>query len=206
VVKARPPDFDDLVGPELGELERARLRQVHDALVAAGPPPDLPPALAQPPGRKYEAPIPALPRGYPRRRLAAALVLAAALALAAFGAGYLVGDTPAPAAFEQDFAFVMYSADSGSQASASVVVGNRDEGGNWPMIMTVRELDELPDDAHYELRLTRDGKPADSCGTFVVSGDKTVVYLNAPYRLRDFDGWVVTREGRDDIILRTEEI
>jgi hypothetical protein len=205
VVTPRPPDFDDLVG-EVDELERARLRQVHDALVAAGPPPDLPPALAQPPGRKYEAPIPALPRGYPRRRLLAAVSLAAAIALAAFGAGYLVGDTPAPAAFQQDFAFVMHSTDAASQASASVVVGERDDGGNWPMIMTVRKLDELQDDAHYELRLTEKGEPSDSCGTFVVSGDKTVVYLNAPYRLDDYDGWVVTREGRDDIILRTEEI
>ena len=203
---ARPPDFDDLVGPELSELERARLRHVHDALVAAGPPPELSPALAQPPGRTYDAPIPALPRGYPRRRLLAVVVVGAAIAFAAFGAGYLVGDTPAPAAFQQDFAFVMHGADSASQASASVVVGQRDEGGNWPMIMTVRELDELPDDEHYELRLTRNGKPSDACGSFVVSGDKTVVYLNAPYRLRDYDGWVVTREGRDDIILRTEEI
>jgi hypothetical protein len=202
----KPPDFEELVGSEVGERERARLRQVHEALVAAGPPPDLPPALAQPPGRTYEAPIPVLPRGYPRRRLAAAVVVAAAIALAAFGAGYLVGDTPAPASFAQDFAFVMHGTDSASQASASVVVGQRDEGGNWPMIMTVRELDELPDDARYELRLTRKGRPDDSCGTFLVSGDKTVVYLNAPYRLRDYDGWVVTREGRDDIVLRTEEI
>jgi hypothetical protein len=205
-MKSRPPDFDDLVGSELGEVERARLRDVHDALVAAGPPPDLPPALAQPPGRSYEAPIPALPRGYPRRRLLAAVVVGAAIAFAAFGAGYLVGDTPAPAAFQQDFAFVMHSTDSASQASASVVVGERDEGGNWPMIMTLRALDELPDDARYELRLTRQGEPSDSCGTFRVSGDKTVVYLNAPYRLRDYDGWVVTREGGDDIFLRTEEI
>ena len=202
----RPPEFDELVGSDVGEMERARLRQVHDALVAAGPPPDLPPALAQPPSRKYEAPVAARPRGFPPRRLAAALVFAAALALAAFGAGYLVGDAPAPAAFPQDFAFVMYHPDSASPATASVVVGPRDEGGNWPMIMTVSNLAELPGGAHYELRLTRNGRPSDSCGTFVVAGDKTVVYLNAPYRLRDYDGWVVTREGRDDIILRTEEI
>jgi hypothetical protein len=203
VVKA--PDFDELVGTDLGERERARLRQVHDALVAAGPPPDLPPALAQPP-RRYEAPVPARSRGFPPRRLAAALVFAAALALAAFGAGYLVGDSPAPAAFPQDFTFVMYHPDSASPATASVVVGPIDDGGNWPMVMTVRNLEELPGDARYELRLTHDGEPAESCGTFRVSGDKTVVYLNAPYRLRDYDGWVVTREGRDDIILRTTEI
>jgi hypothetical protein len=200
------PDFDELVGEAAGERERARLRPVHEALVAAGPPPELPPSLAQPPGRRYETPIPVLPRGYPRRRLTAALVLAAALALAAFGAGYLVGDTPEQAAFGQDFAFVMHGAGPASEASASVVVGHRDESGNWPMVMTVRELAALPEDARYELRLTREGRPSDSCGTFRVSGDKTVVYLNAPYRLREYDGWVVTREGRSDVILRTEEI
>jgi hypothetical protein len=74
------------------------------------------------------------------------------------------------------------------------------------MRMTVRDLAELPEGERYELRLTRDGKLADSCGTFVIAGDKTVVYLNAPYKLRQYDGWVVTREGQGAVLLRTEEI
>ncbi len=201
----KAPDFDELFdGVEDGG--RNRLRRAHDALLAAGPPPELPPALEQPPGREYEPPIPALPRGYPRGRRLPALVLAAAVAVAAFGAGYLVGDEPAPAAFPQDRAFVMQGTDEAEGASASVIVGPRDEAGNWPMRMTVRDLAELPEGERYELLLTRQGKPTDSCGVFQVVGDKTVVYLNAPYLFRQYDGWVVTRAGQDHILLRTEEI
>jgi hypothetical protein len=200
-----PPDFDELLG-DVEAGDRGRLRRAHDALVAAGPPPELPPALEQPPGRPYEAPIPALPGGYPRRRRLPVLVLAAALALVAFGAGYLVGDQPAPTAFPQDRSFVMQGTEGAEGASASVIVGPRDEAGNWPMRMTVRDLEGLPEGQRYELLLTRKGKPADSCGVFQVTGDKTVVYLNAPYKFREYDGWVVTRAGRDGIVLRTEEI
>ena len=43
-------NFDDMVDREgLGADEEARLRRVHDLLVQAGPPPDLPPALERPP-------------------------------------------------------------------------------------------------------------------------------------------------------------
>lgn len=201
----RAPDFGELFdGVEDGG--RDRLRRAHDALLAAGPPPELPPALEQPPGRSYEPPIPALPQGYPRGRRLPALVLAAALAVAAFGAGYLVGDEPAASAFPQDRSFVMQGTGEAEGASASVIVGPRDEAGNWPMRMTVRDLQELPEGERYELLLTRNGKPADSCGVFRVSGDRTVVYLNAPYPFREYDGWVVTRAGEDAVLLRTEEI
>ena len=166
----------------------------------------MPPALEQPPGRDFEPAIPTLPGGYPRRRRLPALVLAAALALVAFGVGYLVGDEPAPPAFAQDFAFVMQGSGASAESSASVVVGPIDEGGNWPMQMTVRDLAELPEGERYELRLTKGGELADSCGTFRVAGDKTVVFLNAPFKLRQYDGWVVTREGQEEILLRTEEI
>jgi hypothetical protein len=200
-----PRSFDELVG-EVDDGDRGRLRRAHDALVAAGPPPELPPALEQPPGQPYEPSIPRLPGGYPRRRRLPVLVLAAALALAAFGAGYLVGDTPGPVAFPQERSFVMQGTESAEGASASVIVGPRDEAGNWPMRMTVRDLEGLPEGQRYELLLTRKGKPADSCGVFQISGERTVVYLNAPYRFREYDGWVVTRAGRDDILLRTETI
>jgi hypothetical protein len=69
----------------------------------------------------------------------------------------------------------------------------------------VQGLPELARGARYELLLTKSGEPAVSCGTFVVSG-KTLVLLNAPYRLRQYDGWVVTREGAREILLRTDEI
>ena len=43
-------DFHDLVDTsDLTPEEEARLRRVHDLLIEAGPPPDLPPALEAPP-------------------------------------------------------------------------------------------------------------------------------------------------------------
>ncbi|HSP73025.1 MAG TPA: hypothetical protein VLN26_11685, partial [Gaiellaceae bacterium] len=82
------PEFRDIVGDGLGPEEEAQLRRVHELLLAAGPPPELPPALAEPPAERGAKVI-----GFPvRRRLGVAVVLAAALAAAAFGGGYFVGD------------------------------------------------------------------------------------------------------------------
>ncbi|MDQ4029431.1 MAG: hypothetical protein M3168_00140 [Actinomycetota bacterium] len=187
---------------ELEELVEGdeRLRRAHEALLAAGAPPELPPNLATSPGRQEQPAV----RLMPRRRLGAALVLAAALALAVFGGGYLVG-AAGEEEFATDFVLVMRGTERAPGAVASLVVGERDEAGNWPMEMTVRGLPGLPGHRRYELLLTKAGRPAVSCGTFVVDG-KTVVYLNAPYRLRAYDGWVVTREDSREILLRTDEI
>jgi hypothetical protein len=142
----------------------------------------------------------------PRRRLGAALVLAAALALALFGTGYLVSARTGPdAGFDEDFALTMQGTPAARGATATLLVGQLDEAGNWPMEMTVRGLPQLPRGERYELLLTRDGRATVSCGTFVVDGE-TVVFLNAPYRLRDYDGWIVTREGEARPLLRTAEI
>jgi hypothetical protein len=90
-------------------------------------------------------------------------------------------------------------------AVASIAVLERDESGNWPMAMTVRGLPKLPEDQRYELWLTKDGKLLESCGTFRADTD-SVVYLNAPFRLRG-KGWAVTRAGqRRPLLLKTAEI
>ncbi len=49
------PDFDELVEGLDDERERARLHRVHDLLLAAGPPPELSPALAASPGDRPES-------------------------------------------------------------------------------------------------------------------------------------------------------
>ena len=41
------PDFEELIGADLSPEEQARLRRAHDLLIAVGPPPELPPALAE---------------------------------------------------------------------------------------------------------------------------------------------------------------
>ena len=194
----RPPEFDDLVGgDDLDPGERARLRRVHDLLVAAGPPAELPPALAA--SEHREAAV--VPFRRPsRRRQGVAAVLAAALAVAAFGVGYFVGDRTGESSAEPEFVLPM----TGDGASASLAVFPLDEAGNWPMKMTVVGLPPLPPGQRYELWLTKQGRLAESCGRFVVVAEgRTIVALNAPYRLRAFDGWVVTKAGSEEPLLHT---
>jgi hypothetical protein len=195
------PDFDELVGDDLPAAERDRLRRAHDLLVAAGPPPDLPPALER-------VPVPGEVRGFlPRRRRGALLALAAALAAAAFGVGYLVADRDGSGTqtFETDFSLAMRGTQAAPGAVASLLVGKIDDDGNWPMELTVRNLTPLENE-RYELFLTRRGALGPSCGTFFVRSDKAITHLNAPYRLRNYDGWVIVREGSREILVRTAEI
>jgi hypothetical protein len=201
-VSRKPPDLRDLVGDDVPAEELERLGRVHELLLRAGPPPELPGELADPP--EPDATIAFLPRRH-WRTLAA---LAAALALAAFGAGWLAAsanDSGGEAFPAIDFRVPMQGTMAAPNAVASIAVGERDEAGNWPMAMTVRGLPQLPEGQEYELWLTKGGKLAESCGRFNTDED-TVTYLNAPYRLREYDGWVVTRAGDERLLLRTTEI
>jgi hypothetical protein len=196
------PNFEELVGgDEVTPAERERLRRVHELLVAAGPPPDLPPVLER-------APIPgARVSLLPRRRRGALLAFAAALAAAAFGAGYFVGDRGADSdVLPRDFVLKMQGTQGAPSAVASLVVYEKDDDGNWPMELTARNLPPLGEDGRYELFLTRRGKLAASCGTFFVTSTKAVAHLNAPYELRQYDGWVIVREGSREVLVRTAEI
>jgi hypothetical protein len=193
------PNFDELVGTDLPAAERERLRRVHDLLVAAGPPPEMPQLLASPPVRAL-----------PRRRVAA-LLLAAALTLAAFGGGWLLGAKNDE--FEVRRAVPMRSTANAPNASALIELGYPDDDGNWPMLVTVRGLRPLPEGGYYELLLTKGGRPVAVCGSLKVSsaGQKTV-RLGASYDLRDFDGWVIRpyvhdRDAFNELIfLRTRKI
>jgi hypothetical protein len=96
-----------------------------------------------------------------------------------------------------------------SNASAVIRIGNDDSNGNWPLKVEVHGLKQLPEGQFYEMYLTRHGKRIATCGTFrLTSGDS--VRLNAPYNLRSYTGWVVTREGHGSsthpVVLRTNRI
>jgi hypothetical protein len=183
------PDFRDLVGDDLTPEERERLERVHDLLVEAGPPPELPPALIDP-SRQLDAPVVQLPR----RRIGAVIALAAALALAAFLGGYLAGQNGSQK-FSVFQSLPLHGVGAGRSASGTIDIGKLDSEGNWPLKLVVHHLPPTPKNGYYEMFLTSHGKIAATCGTFAVNGQSATVRLNAPYDLRRFNGWVVTMEG-----------
>jgi hypothetical protein len=183
------PEFDDLVGgDDLDPQEEERLRRMHDLLVAAGPPPDLSPLLR-------EAPAPSNVTVLPARRRRTILVAAAALAIALFGAGYLVGARGDDAAFT-----VPMEGSHGERAELAVF--DKDAAGNWPMELKVSAV-TLREGELYELWLTRKGKLVEQCGAFLAVPGRTTVPLNAPFKLKQFDGWVVVPKGSQKAILWT---
>ena len=130
-------DFDDLVGTEgLEPEEELRLRRVHDLLLQAGPPPDLPPALERPPTEPADAEILQFPL-LPQRRLVVGALIAAALAAIAFGGGYLVGHRGHGANVAATRTVPMRGV---GHAIASITIGRRDSVGNWPMELEVSGL------------------------------------------------------------------
>ncbi len=192
------PDFDELLGgQELAPEERERLRRVHESLLAAGPPPELPAGLRAPPPEK---PANAFPL-FPKRRLAALVALAAALALVSFGGGYLAGDRTT--GLETDRVVQMFGTEGAVAARASLELFEVDASGNWPMLMTIRGLEPLPEGQTYELWLTKGGEPARLCGVFAVHAGATEVWMNAPWKLKSFDGWIVARTGSTEPLLTT---
>jgi hypothetical protein len=182
---SRTPDFDELIGSDLPADERARLLRAHEALLAAGPPPELPPALEQPPDPEPRVAF------LPQRRRFTLIGLAASLALVAFGAGWFVGGRGG--GFATAFQRPMHGTTLAPSALATIRIAEKDTAGNWPMRFSVRGLPALAKGGYYELFLSRRGKPVATCGTFTVHAGTTVVRLNAPYSLRKFDGWLVTR-------------
>jgi hypothetical protein len=192
---SRGPDFRDLVGEDLGAEEEARLRRVHDLLLQAGPPPEVPPAVA--------TPVIESPKGrvLPQRRRGAALLLAAALAAAAFGVGYLVGDrNGGETAFNSAQVVRLHGTSRAPRALATVKVGKPDKGGNLPMLVTAQGLKRLPAASdYYTLALTKNGRPVVTCGTFKIGpSGVTTVRMAVAYNVNRFDGWVITeyKHGR----------
>jgi hypothetical protein len=190
----RPPDFDELVGEDLSLQERDRLRNVHDLLVQAGPPPELAPHLEHGPTLGMT-----LGGGAGQRRRGLMLLAAALVVLAlAFLGGYIAGNRGGGLAAAEVHRLV--GTRLAPRANASLRVEHVDAAGNWPMTIAETGLPKLPAHAYYEVFLVRNGHIWASCGTFITSGKDaaTEVRLNAPYRLRRSDSWVVTRQLHGD--------
>jgi hypothetical protein len=185
---SRHPDFRELIGNDLEPAERERLERVHDMLIAAGPPPELPQELADPPrqqGKLVEL---------ARRRLRTGLVLAAAIVITAFAAGYLLG-ARGEESTSGSFTAVKTAVLGKSASRLAVVrIGDLDENGNRPMEVTVDGLDRLSGGDYYTLFMTRNGKPIVTCGTFNVRDDGvTTLRLTSAYDLARFDGMMLSR-------------
>jgi hypothetical protein len=161
-------DWVDVEGLTAGE--RDRLERVHDMLVAAGPPADLPTDLEGPPAQVI--PFPTLRR----RPVILALVAAAAVAVASFTGGYFANGGGGMHV-TQVVAF------QGAQNQlASLHVGTADAVGNDPMVLTVSGLPQLKH-GYYELFTMRNGKPSFPCTGFKMVGSTTSVRFSVPYVL-----------------------
>lgn len=194
----RGPDFDELLGGDVESAERARLRRVHDLLLEAGPPPELSPEIELGPTLAMT-----LSRRGGRIRRRVMLAAAAVIVLAvAFLGGYLAGNGGGNGV-SAGTVMKLTGTSAAPAALASLEIEPVDPAGNWPMKLSATGLPKLPAHGYYTVWLMRNGKAYAPCGTFVVAGASTAVsvWLNAPYRLKPGDTWVVTKHlpGRSDV-------
>jgi len=182
-------DFNELIGADVTGEERQRLLGVHELLVEAGPPPELPDGLQR--GYAFTE-LRRLKFRYQPRRVA--LLAAAVLVLGlAFTAGLAtgLGNKPSTAAVRQ---IALKGTTAAPHAEATLDV-QKAVGGNWPMTLQVSGLPRVAAPTYYEVWLVRHGKPWAPCGEFVVSKSlsSTPLTFTAPYSLQPGDTWVVTR-------------
>lgn len=192
-----PPDFDQLVGADVEAAERARLQRVHALLVQAGPPAELSPELEAGPALGLTISRRRGARQRPVRR--GVLLLAAAIAILAlaFLGGYIAGNGGGSGTASAKV-LRLTGTPAAPSALASLQIEPVDAAGNWPMQLSVTGLPKLQGRGYYAVFLVRNGKPYAPCGSFkVASGRATTVELNAPYRLKPGDTWVVTRQVPD---------
>ena len=184
------PDFDELIDDDVRGAERERLERVHELLVAAGPPAELPPHLEQPSLAMTLARRP----GRNRRRIAAIAAIAAVLAIA-FVVGYIAGNRGG--GLTAQTSLELTGTKAAPNALASLRILPVDSSGNWPMRLSATGLPKLGKKWYYEVFLVRNGKIYAPCGSFVSTGTVDVS-LNAPYRLQPHDTWVVTKQHQGD--------
>jgi hypothetical protein len=178
----KKPDFDDIVGTEGSPEELAELRQVHNLLLSAEPPPELPER------RRKKAPRrrPAFARSW------AAAAFGFAAVLASLTAGLAIGRTFHEGEAHQAFSRTMHGLGVAATASAVIKVGSQDGSGNRTLRMAVHSLPSLPH-GYYTLYLTEKGKPLVACGVFRTGATGNAnVSMNAPADLAEYDGWIVS--------------
>ena len=190
------PDFRELVGDDLTPEEELELARVDSLLRSVpGPATEVPSSLTSAVER-----IGTVTPIWTRRRLVAAVALAATLAALFFGVGRWAGG-----GFDARATVEMTPGKSSPDASGKIELGSRNEAtGNWKMRLVVDGLPHLGGNDYYVLWLAKDGEYAGACGTFNVDG-RTTVDMTASYDLSEYDAWVITRKGQDSPWLLSAE-
>lgn len=188
--RREPPELEELVGQDLPEEERERLRRVDSMLRSVpAPPPAVPARLESAATAVAEPRI----RLWTRRRVAVALPLAAAIAVVFFALGTRVGGGEG---FDERAAIRMHpTAQTPAEAraaSALIRVGKPDADGNWPLRLEVKGLPRLPKGGYYALWLSKDGEFGATCGSFAMGEGKTTATWTVSYPLAEYDSWVIT--------------
>jgi hypothetical protein len=182
------PELDDLIGGEVPADERERLRRAHEYLLTAGPLPELPPSLEQPPlvedRHEPSGAFALLPR-----RSGRIMTLAAGFAAMTLVIGYVIGHHGA--SFDQVQAVEMHGTAQAPRASGLIKVAQRDSNGNFPLEVSVNGLRPLPRGSYYVLYLNKGKRPVAICGSFLVRENATTVRMSAPYDYHKFSGWTV---------------
>jgi hypothetical protein len=189
------PDFDDLIDDDDSRDDLAELRQVHELLLSASPPPALTKPLARSPRART-----LIPRSW---ALGAAGLAAAAAAAIGIGVGALVSGGGGGTGWIRP----MHGVGAAATARAVLRVGKEDSSGNRELTMSVRSLPEPRGGGWYELFLTKKGKPVAVCGIFRTGrGGSAHVTMNVPADLGEYDGWVITAAapaGHAPVLLST---
>ena len=191
----RHPDFDDIVGRDVPNGERDRLRRAHELLIEAGPPPELSPELDTVPWPD-DALAPLFGRRKERGRRPVLLAAAIATAIVAgFVLGQAAGSSSSSTSIDARETVHLRGTALARGALATLKLGKPDAAGNWPMVLELKGLPKLSKGGYYDLYLTKGGVPLVSCGTINARGE-TVVRLTAAYKLENFDdeGWVIVRK------------
>jgi hypothetical protein len=178
----KTPDFDEIVGTEGSPEELAELRQVHNLLLSAEPPAELPARR-----RKALRRRPVLVRTW------AAAAFGFAAVLASLTAGLAIGQAFGhESEGHQAFSRTMHGIGTAAAASAVIKVGSKDGSGNRTLRMAVHSLPSLPR-GYYTLYLTEKGHPLVPCGVFRTGATGSAnVSMNAPADLAEYDGWIVS--------------
>ena len=164
-MKGKFEDLVDLTG--LSQEDESKLRRVHEMLVAAGPPTDLPVELSKPVA--VEGEVVSLEEHRSRRRPLVALLVAATVAVACFAGGYVLATQVRSGSSAIEAVRVVPLQGVQQNSFASLRVGSSDENGNWPIQLTVNGLPQLQSKGRYYLMVWQNGKPVALCGAFEVA-------------------------------------